>query len=99
MHRPYDLKDPNAFAVEVVGDSMDPVLKNKDIVICSPNKPWISGDHCVVKTEDGEVLIKRVHKSDRAHFTLSSDNPKHEPIVVPVEKVTGVFKIVWRKFN
>lgn len=98
MTRPYDLKDPNAFAVEVVGDSMDPVFKNRDVVICSPAAQWYSGDYCVVKTEDGEYMIKRVHKSDK-QLTLMSENPKYEPIVVPIEKVTGVFKCVWRKMN
>ena len=96
--RPYDLKDPNAFAVEVIGDSMTPLFKNLDVVVCSPAAEWYSGNYCAIQTQEGEYLIKRVHKSD-GQLTLISENPRYEPVSVPFEQVAGVFKIVWHKLS
>jgi len=98
VHRPYDVKDPNAFAVEVVGDSMEPTFYNRDVVVCAPSEEWRTGRPCVVVKDDGECLVKQVHRNE-GHFTLSSVNQKYPPIVVPSERVTHVFKIVWRKLS
>jgi phage repressor protein C with HTH and peptisase S24 domain len=48
VRRPYDLRDPHAFAVEITGESMAPRYEQGDIVVCSPEKRWKSGDYCVV---------------------------------------------------
>jgi len=94
--RPYDVKDPNAFGVEVRGDSMSPRYEDKEIVICSPAKEWKSGDYCVVKSTDEEYFIKRV-KRENEHLILSSIAPGEDPILLHLSQVAGVYKIVWKK--
>ena len=56
-----DIKDPDAFAARVVGDSMEPLYREGDIVVFSPNKPVKSGMDCFVRLEpDHEATFKRV---------------------------------------
>ncbi len=94
--RPYDLNDANAFGVEVRGDSMSPRYENKEIVVCSPNKEWHSGDYCVVKTVAGEYLIKRI-KKENADLVLISIAHGYDPIIMPLSDIAGIYRIVWKK--
>ena len=96
ISRPHDLKDPHAFGVEVRGHSMAPKYEEREFVVCSPIKEWKSGDYCVVKTVEGEYLIKRVKKED-SQLVLTSVAPGHDAIILPLKKVAGVYKIVWKK--
>lgn len=96
VHRPYDLFDPNAFAVEVEGDSMSPRYEDGDIVICSPAKGWTSGDYCVVIKKDDEVLVKKVGDKDGA-VILYSTNQAYDPILLNKEEIRAMHKIVWKK--
>lgn len=96
VHRPYDLFDPNAFAVEVEGDSMSPRYEDGDIVICSPAKGWNTGDYCVVIKKDDEVLVKKVADKDGA-MILYSVNQAYDPILLNKEEIRAMHKIVWKK--
>ena len=55
---PYDTKDPNAFALTVVGDSMEPEFKEKDIVFISPAIEAVSGNYVVARFNDKVTLKK-----------------------------------------
>ena len=97
IHRPFDLNDPNAFGVEVRGNSMSPRYEDGDMVICSPQKSWKrSGDYCVVVTLDDASWVKKV-KDDGDQYILSSLAPGHDPFTLPKIKVRAVHKIVWKK--
>ena len=96
IHRPFDLNDPNAFGVEVRGDSMSPRYEEGDIVICSPQKKWKSGDYCVVVTLDDEAVVKRI-TDEGDNLILSSVASGFDPYTVPKIKVRTVHKIVWKK--
>ena len=96
LARPFGLKDPNAFGVEVTGASMVPKYDDRQMVICSPAASWKSGDYCVVKTTDGEYMIKKVIRQE-GHLVLMSVAHGYDPIVVPFIEVGGVYKIVWAK--
>jgi phage repressor protein C with HTH and peptisase S24 domain len=50
--------DPQAYALEISGDSMVPVFRNGDTVIVSPAASIRRGDRVVVKTSYGEVMAK-----------------------------------------
>ena len=96
VSRPYDLKDANAFGVEVRGNSMSPRYEDKEIVVCSPNKEWHSGDYCVVKTTSGEYLIKRV-KQENGNLVLISIAHGYDPVIMPLADIAGIYRIVWKK--
>lgn len=57
-----DVRDPDAFACRVIGDSMLPDYRAGDIVIFSPARPVHDGLDCFVRFErDAESTFKRVY--------------------------------------
>ena len=53
-------KDENAFALRVIGDSMEPEFREGDIVIVSPNTEPVNGDFVIAKVA-GEVTFKQLY--------------------------------------
>jgi phage repressor protein C with HTH and peptisase S24 domain len=89
------VKDENAYAVEITGDSMEPVYRDGDIIIVSPNSAPRRGDRVVVRTKKGEVLAKILKRQTAHSIELTSFNPRHEPIVLPPEEVDWMARILW----
>lgn len=57
-----DIRDPDAFACRVVGDSMWPDYREGDIVIFSPAREVKDGSDCFVRLEpDHQTTFKRVY--------------------------------------
>jgi len=91
-----DLHDPNAFAVRVVGDSMEPKYNEGDIVIFSPSATVDNGDDCFVRMRDPhETTFKQVFFEEE-QIRLQPRNHKYSPIIMPQEKVNGVWRAVIR---
>src|SRR5690606_4557005 len=71
-----DIGDPNAYALEVSGESMAPVYRDGNVVIVSPAAQIRRGDRVVVKTVDGEVLLKQLARKTARKVELISLNPE-----------------------
>ncbi len=65
------------YAIEVSGDSMEPVLRDGDVVVIDPSRTPEHGD-IVVCLIDGENYIKQFQVNGR--HTLKSLNPKYSTI-------------------
>jgi phage repressor protein C with HTH and peptisase S24 domain len=70
--------DPNAYALEIAGDSMLPVYREGDIVIVSPSTSVRKGDRVIAKTRDGQVMAKILQRQTSRTVELASFNPAHE---------------------
>ena len=90
-----DVGDPHAYALEISGDSMDPVYRDGDIVIVSPAASVRRGDRVVVKTVNGEVMAKQLRRRTARKIELMSFNPEHEDPVLSVEDVDWIARVVW----
>jgi phage repressor protein C with HTH and peptisase S24 domain len=95
-----DLHDRDAFAARVHGDSMTPKYQEGNIVIFSPSLPPRDGDDCFVRFQDGHTTFKRVFfetgEGGASVLRLQPRNEKYRPQVVPSEKVTGLYRAVYR---
>ena len=70
-----DLHDANAFAVRVIGDSMEPKYKEGDIVVFSPSKSVNNGDDCFVRlTNPHETTFKQVFFEENGQIRLQPRN-------------------------
>lgn len=87
-----DIKDTNAFALEVKGNSMAPRIEDGDIIVVSPKLESHTGDICVVRVND-EDTVKRVKIEDQ-YLHLIPLNPEYEPMVVKKKDVTFVWRVV-----
>jgi phage repressor protein C with HTH and peptisase S24 domain len=89
------VEDDNAYALEVTGDSMQPLYREGDILIVSPNSAARKGDRIVVRTTDGEVMAKVLVRRSAKTVELASFNPAHPNLVFPVERIDWMARIVW----
>jgi transcriptional regulator with XRE-family HTH domain len=96
--RPFDLKDPNAYAVRVRGDSMTPVFHPGMLIIVSPNAPVkTKGDNAYVQLHNGERLIKYVRKQ-KGGWILESHNRAYDTRFVAGDEVGSMHRVVYAKF-
>ncbi len=91
-----DLRDPDAFAARVVGNSMEPNYKEGDIVVFSPAKAVESGSDCFVRLEpDSQSTFKRVYferdDSGKEMIRIQPINNAYAPRTVPREQVAGLY--------
>ncbi|MDA1089460.1 MAG: helix-turn-helix transcriptional regulator [Proteobacteria bacterium] len=89
------LGDPQAYALEITGDSMEPVFRDGDTVIVSPQANIRRGDRVVAKTKSGEVMVKLLQRQSLHKYELKSLNPDHEDRSLDVEDVEWIARVVW----
>ncbi len=90
-----EIADPNAYALEISGDSMEPVFRDGDQVIVSPSAPIRRGDRVVVRTGNGQVMAKQLARRSARRVDLKSLNPEHPDFSFDLSEVTWMHRIVW----
>jgi phage repressor protein C with HTH and peptisase S24 domain len=85
--------DPNAFAVIVEGDSMEPEVKAGDRVVIAPNLEPRNGDIVLVKMRDGRVMLKKFGRVGPSGGTirLLSENLNYDTLEFSAEEVRWVY--------
>lgn len=88
---------PNSstYALEVSGDSMLPLYRDGDVIIVSPDEQIRRGDRVVVRTIDGEVMAKILHRQTANNVELHSLNPEHPPRSLTAKDVDWIARILW----
>ena len=73
----------------------EPDYREGDRVIVSPTEQVRRGDRVVVKTRDGEVMIKVLHRQTAKTLELHSFNPDYAPQTISVANVEWIARIIW----
>lgn len=89
------VSDQHAYALEISGDSMKPAYRDGDVIVVSPGTPIRRGDRVVVKTKDGEVLVKELKRRTTKTLELQSLNPVHPDRTLSPSDVEWIARIVW----
>lgn len=89
------VNDEHAYALEISGDSMKPAYRDGDVIVVSPGTPIRRGDRVVVKTRDGEVMVKELKRRTTRTIELQSLNPSHANRTLPASEVEWIARIVW----
>ncbi|HEY0234529.1 MAG TPA: helix-turn-helix transcriptional regulator [Afipia sp.] len=89
------VNDEHAYALEISGDSMKPTYRDGDVIVVSPGAPIRRGDRVVVKTKDGEVMVKELRRRTQKVIELQSLNPAHVDRTLSTADVEWVARIVW----
>jgi phage repressor protein C with HTH and peptisase S24 domain len=90
-----EVGDPHAYALEISGDSMEPVFRDGDLVIVSPGAPIRRGDRVVVRTTGGEVMAKQLARRSARRVELRSLNPAHPDYTFDLSEVVWIHRIIW----
>ncbi len=90
-----DIDDPHAFAVRVIGDSMEPSFRQDDIVIFSPGAEIRNGDDCFVRfTMPHETTFKRVFFESEDKVRLQPRNENYPPMTIEGSRINGIYRAV-----
>ncbi|KKB85065.1 DNA-binding protein [Devosia limi DSM 17137] len=83
------------YALEVQGDSMEPLYREGDRIVVSPTEQVRRGDRVVVKTRDGEVMAKILFRQSARQVELHSLNPAYEPRMIDMVDIEWIARIIW----
>ncbi|MCX8995990.1 helix-turn-helix transcriptional regulator [Rhizobiaceae bacterium BDR2-2] len=83
------------YALEVQGESMQPLYRDGDVLIVEPSAQVRRGDRVVVKTREGEVMAKVLLRQTPRTIELVSLNPEHPNRTLDMSEVEWVARIIW----
>jgi phage repressor protein C with HTH and peptisase S24 domain len=89
------VNDENAYALEISGSSMEPAYRDGAVIIVSPAASVRKNDRVVVKTREGEVMVKELKRKTAKSIELRSINPAHTDRTLPTRDVLWIARIVW----
>jgi phage repressor protein C with HTH and peptisase S24 domain len=89
------LSDEHTYALEISGDSMKPAYRDGDVIVVSPGAPIRRGDRVVVKTREGEVMVKELRRRTSKTIELQSLNPAHKDRTLSPDEVDWIARIIW----
>lgn len=82
-------------AIRVVGDSMEPLLREGDeVLVDCRDQPFRDGVHVV--RLDELLLVKRVASKGGGRFSLLSQNLAYPPIDVSADEFDIIGRVVWK---
>jgi len=87
--------DEHAYALEISGDAMLPAYRDGDVIIVSPAAPVRRGDRVVVKTGNGEIMVKELKRQTGKQVELKSLNADHPERTLALEDVIWIARVVW----
>jgi len=87
--------DDPVYALEVSGESMQPLYRDGDMIIVSPAAQIRKGDRVVVKTQGGEVMVKELKRRTAKTIELASMNPAHGDRILQQTDIVWMARIVW----
>lgn len=90
-----EVGDPHAYALEIAGGSMEPVYRDGDLIIVSPQASIRKGDRVVVKTRAGEVTAKMLGRRTINRVELQPFNAVHPEWHLDSNEVLWIARIVW----
>lgn len=76
----------NYYALNVVGDSMEPLFDDGDTVIVHKQDDFENGDNCVILINGNEATVKQVYKGTTG-IKLEAVNPYYPPRIFTEEEI------------
>jgi phage repressor protein C with HTH and peptisase S24 domain len=89
------INDEHAYALEISGNSMEPAYRDGTIILISPAASIRRGDRVVVKTREGEVMVKELKRRTAKTVELRSVNTEHGDRSLPVRDVEWIARVMW----
>lgn len=82
-------------AIAVIGDSMEPTLRDGDEILVDRAPRGLRDGIHVVRVEDA-LLVKRLDTGRSGSIALISDNPAYRVVDLPPAEVTVIGRVVWK---
>ena len=87
--------DRTAFAIEINGHEFDPVYRDGDLIIASPEAEVRRGDRIVVGTASGPVLLRRVGRQEAEGLYLEALTNAATGTFLKTADIRWIARVVW----
>lgn len=96
MSIPQAIGSKDAFAIEVVGDSMDLLIESGGYVLIDPaQRQLYDGKVYLIENAEYETTVKR-YRANPARFTPMSSNPEHQEFELGDGRYKVIGRVVWK---
>ena len=92
-------KDDTLFAVVVKGNSMEPEVKEGELVVVSKKRDLKKGDLCLIMFEDGDCCLRRVYFQDHTVTLTSSNEREYPPAIHKKSEIRFIYRVVQKTTN
>ena len=95
LHR----KPQNLALLTASGDSMDPTIRDGDLLLVDTSARRIEGSRIYVLAIGGALMVKRIQLRLDGSVVVKSDNTIYEPEVVPADQTSGLNilgQVIWQ---
>jgi phage repressor protein C with HTH and peptisase S24 domain len=83
------------YALEISGDSMEPLYRKGDVLVVSRDATVRRGDRVVIRTTKGEVMAKELVRKSASKVEVKSLNPAHADRVISAKDVSWIARVLW----
>lgn len=87
--------DRSAFAIEINGHEFDPVYRDGDLIIASPEAEVRRGDRIVVGAASGAVLLRRIGRQEAEGLYLESPTDSSAGSFLKNSEIRWIARVVW----
>ncbi len=87
---------PDAFALRIDGESMQPQLLHGDLVIVSPSQPALQGKPAVVQLRDQIGVTCKLYRQEADKVHLIPTNKQYEPQSFELTEVQWALRVLFR---
>ena len=94
IHFPGQIKR-NVFALQISGNAFQPILRDGDRIIVSPEAEIRRGDRVLVKTRSGEMMVRTLAHISATIVELEALNPEHPPRRLDMKNINWISRIIW----
>jgi phage repressor protein C with HTH and peptisase S24 domain len=89
--------DEHAYALEISDDQLRPIYRDGDVIVVSPATAIRRGDRVLVKTVDGEIMVKEMKRRTAKTFELQSLSASQADRTLAASEVAWIARIVWTR--
>jgi len=87
------LKDKNAYALRVRGDSMAPAIRDGWFVVVEPARTPNPGEYVLITTHDGRSMVKELLWVREDQVSLMSVNDSYARITLPISAIDKIHAV------
>ena len=87
--------DRTAFAIEINGHEFDPVYRDGDLIIASPEAEVRRGDRIVVGTASGPVMLRRIGRQEAEGLYLEALTNAATGTFLKTADIRWIARVVW----
>lgn len=87
--------DDSVYAIEITGNDLEPLYREGDMIVVTPTSDIRRGDRIIIRTTDGQILVRELLRQTTSKLELRSLNPTHDDGILTPTDIQWMARILW----